>query len=80
MRFLRDSRLFTSVCFTIDRVTTQHTPKCVENCFDDKVPIFVYLTFTRFSVTLIITQKTAFFLNCRLIIMLRSIVFRVHLP
>ena len=21
----------------IDRITTQHTPKCVENCFDSKV-------------------------------------------
>ena len=53
--------LFASVSFTIHRVTTQHTPKCVENCSDNKVPIFVYLTATRFSVTLIITQKTAFF-------------------
>ena len=36
--FWRDSRLFASVGFTIHRVTTQHTPKCVENCSDDKVP------------------------------------------
>ena len=27
-----------SVGFNIDRVTTQHTPKCVENCCDRKVP------------------------------------------
>ena len=26
-----------SVGFNIDRVTTQHTPKCVENCSDRKV-------------------------------------------
>ena len=26
-----------SVGFNIDRVTTQHTPKCVENCSDGKV-------------------------------------------
>ena len=25
-----------SVGFNIDRVTTQHTPKCVENCSDNK--------------------------------------------
>ena len=27
-----------SVVFNIDRVVTQHTPKCVENCSDSKVP------------------------------------------
>ena len=26
-----------SVGFNIDRVTTQHTPKCAENCADNKV-------------------------------------------
>ena len=26
-----------SVGFNIDRITTHHTPKCVENCFDTKV-------------------------------------------
>ena len=26
-----------SVGFNIDRVTTQHTPKCAENCSDNKV-------------------------------------------
>ena len=36
--FWRDSLLFASVGFTIDRVTTQHTPKCAENCSDDRVP------------------------------------------
>ena len=36
--FRQNSRLFASVGFTIDRVTTKHTPKCVENCSDDKVP------------------------------------------
>ena len=38
MRFLQDFRLFASVGFTIDRVTTQHTLKCVENSSDNKVP------------------------------------------
>ena len=52
-----------SVGFNIDRVTTQHTPKCVENCSDRKVSIIiiVYLTFTRSSATSVITLKTAFF-------------------
>ena len=47
----------------IDRVTTQHTPKCVENCSDNKVSIIVLLTPTRFFVNSVITLKTAFLLN-----------------
>ena len=35
--FCRNSRVFASVGFTIDRVTTQHTPQCVENCSDSNV-------------------------------------------
>ena len=31
------SFVIASVGFYIDRVTTQHTPKCVENCSDRKV-------------------------------------------
>ena len=31
------SFVIASVGFNIDRVTTQHTPKCVENCSDRKV-------------------------------------------
>ena len=50
-----------SVGFNIERVTTQHTPKCVENCSDRKVSIIIYLTFTRSSVTSVLTLKTAFF-------------------
>ena len=49
-----------SVDFNIDRVTTQHTPKCVENCSDRKMSIIVYQTFTKCSVTSVITLKTAF--------------------
>ena len=33
----RYSFVIASVGFNIDRVTTQHAPKCVENCFDNKV-------------------------------------------
>ena len=55
------SFVIASVGFNIDHVTTQHTLKCVENCSDRKVSIIVYLTFTRSSVTSVITLKTAFF-------------------
>ena len=49
-----------SVGFNINRVTIQHTPKCVENCSDSKV-LYNYLSnFTRFSVTLVITRKQRF--------------------
>ena len=35
--FCRYSFVIASVGFNIDRVTTQHTPKCAENCSDNKV-------------------------------------------
>ena len=57
------SFVIVSVGFNIDRVTTQHTPKCAENCSDNKVLIIVLLTPTRFSVSSVITLKTAIFLN-----------------
>ena len=67
------SFLIASVGFNIDRVTTQHTSKCVVNCSDRKVSYtYLSLTFTRYSVTLVLTLKTAFFLNCALIISYES--------
>ena len=54
--------IFKSVCFNNDRVITQHAPKCVENCSDLLDYIFVRITITSFSVTLIITLKTVCFL------------------
>ena len=57
----RFSVVTASVSFNIDRVTTQHTPKCAENCSDNKVSIIVLLTLTRISVSSVITLKTAFF-------------------
>ena len=33
----QNSFIIASVGFNIDRVTTQYTPKCVENCSDNKV-------------------------------------------
>ena len=62
-----------SVCFNIDRVATHHTPKCVENCSDNKVSIIVYLTFTRFSVSSVITLKTVLFRNRNYFVMIRCL-------
>ena len=55
------SFVIASVGFHIDRVTTQHTPKCVDICYDRKVSIIIYLTLTTFSVTSVLTLKTGFF-------------------
>ena len=44
--FCGNSRLIASVSFTIDRVTTQYTPKCVENCPDGKV---LYISLSNFN-------------------------------
>ena len=65
----QNSFVIASVGFNIDRVTTQYTPKCVENCSDNKVSIIVLLTPTKFSVSSVITLKTAAFFNRRLIIL-----------
>ena len=35
--FVKTSVIFKSVCFNNDRVITQNTPKCVENCFVDQL-------------------------------------------
>ena len=64
----RFSVVIASVGFNIDRKTKQHTPKCAENCSDNKVSVIVLLTPTRFSVSSVITLKTTFFLNRRQII------------
>ena len=61
--------LIASVGFNIDRVTTQHTPTCAENCSVNKVSIIVLLTLTRFFVSSAITLKTAYFFNRRLLIL-----------
>ena len=53
---------FLSVCFNNDRAIIQNTPKCVENCSDDQLSIFVRVPITSFLVTLIITLKTVYFL------------------
>ena len=59
----RFSVVIASVGFNIDRVTTQHAPKCAENCSENKVSIIVLLTPTRFFVSSVITLKTAFFFS-----------------
>ena len=68
----RFSVVIASVGFNIGRKTKQHTPKCVENCSDNKVLIIV-LTLTRFSLSSVITLKTAFFLNRRQIIYFETV-------
>ena len=65
----QNSFVIASVGFNIDRVTTQYTPKCVENCSDNKVSIIVLLTPTKFFVSSVITLKAAVFFNRRLIIL-----------
>ena len=60
--FVKNSVIFKSVCFNNDRAISQNTPKCVENCSDDQLSIFVRLLITSFSVTLIISLKTVCFL------------------
>ena len=62
MIFVKNLVIFKSVSFSNDRVITQNTPKCVENCSDDQLSIFVRLLITSFSVTLIKTLKTVYFL------------------
>ena len=52
--------LIASVGINIDCVTTQHAPKCIENCLSNFYLIIVIS---------VITLKTGFFLNCRLIIL-----------
>ena len=54
------SFVIVSVGFTIDRVTAQHTPTCVENCSDRKLSYNCLSKFTTSSVTSVITLKTAF--------------------
>ena len=59
--FCQYSFVIAPVCFNIERITTQHTTKCVENCFDSEVSHNCPSNFSRFSVTSVITLKTAFF-------------------
>ena len=57
------SIVIASVCFNMDRVTTQHTPKCVENGSDSKVSYNCLPNFYQIFCNSVITLKTAFFLN-----------------
>ena len=60
-----------SVDFNIDRVTTQHTPKCVENCSDRKVSYNCLSNFYQIFCNLgYNSENSVFFLNCALIISL----------
>ena len=50
------SFVITSVAFIIDRVTTQHKPKCGKNCY-----VIVSLTFTRVFVRSVCNSKNGVF-------------------
>ena len=60
--FVKNSVIFKSVCFNIDRVLTQTTPKCVENGSDDQLSYICSSNYYQFSVTLITTLKTVYYL------------------
>ena len=57
----RFSVVIASVGFIIDRVTTQHTPKCAENCSDNKVSHNSPSNFYQIFCKLGYNSETAFF-------------------
>ena len=65
----RFSVVIASVGVNIDRVTTQHTPKCAENCSDNKVsyncPSNSYHIFCKLGYN---SENSVFFLNRRQVI------------
>ena len=75
------SFVIASIGFNIDRVTTQHTPTCVENCSDRKVLYDCLSTFYQIFCKLgYNSENNVFFLNCALIILLGIYVCHVHRP
>ena len=68
------SVVITSVGFNIDRVTTQHTRKCAENCADNKVsyncPSNSYQIFCKLGYN---SESSVFFLNRRQIICFETV-------
>ena len=58
---VKNSVTFKSVCFNNDRVMTQNTSKCVENCSDDQLSYNCSSNYYHFSVSLIVTLKQCFF-------------------
>ena len=67
------SVVIASVSFIIDRVTTQHTPKCAENCSDNKVsyncPSNSYQIFCKLGYN----SENSVFLNRRQIICFETV-------
>ena len=66
----RYSFVIASVGFNINIVTTQHTPKCVENCSDNKVSYNCLSNFYQIFCKLGYNSENSVFLNRRLIILL----------
>ena len=59
-----------SVGFNIDRITTQHTPTCVENCSDIKVSYNSLSNFHQIFCNLGYNSENRVFFTSRLIILL----------
>ena len=57
------SFVIASVGFNIDRATTQHTPKCIENCSDSKVSYNWLSNFNQIFCNLGYNSETAFLLK-----------------
>ena len=68
--YCRYSFVIASVDFIIDRVTTQHIPKCVENCSDNKVSYNCLTKFYQFLYKLGYNSENSVFSQRRLIILL----------
>ena len=68
--YCRYSFVIASVGFIIDRVTTQHTPKCVKKCSDNKVSYNCLTNFYQFLYKLGYNFENSVFFQRRLIILL----------
>ena len=70
--YCRYSFVIASVGFIIDRVATQHTPKCVENCYDNKVSYNCLPNVYQFLYKLCYNSENSVYSQRRLIILLRA--------
>ena len=58
---VKNSVTFKSVCFNNDRVMTQNTPTCVENCSDDQLSYNCSSNYYQFFSKLDYNSETVFF-------------------
>ena len=66
----RFSVVIASVCFNIDRVTTQHTPNCSDNKVSYNCPSNSYQIFRKLGYN---SENSVFFLNRRQIICFETV-------